>query len=412
MFVAGVTAAITWISLVQMLIGWRLVGRFAVRPRVRATLRPPVTVLKPLHGDEPLLEEALASLCQQDYPSWQIVFGVQNHADPAILVVERLRMRFPRCDMTLMVNPTPHGRNRKVANLINMFPAARHDVLVIADSDVHVRPDYLDQLVAGLSLPGTGLVTTLYVGLPAWGNLATRLGAMQINYNFLPGALLARALGLRDSLGATMCVRRADLMRIGGLRSLVDYLADDNVLGRRIKALGLDIALAGTVPLTTVPEARAHALLRHELRWARTIRALAPIGFAASILQYPLFWAMLTILLSGAASWSIGLFALIWVARALAARGIDAILASLWNHSAAIPPHPDDNAAALAFSCPVWLLPLREVISVSVMIASYCGRRVEWRGYGLHADTPPPFVEPLSAKPSAKLRPIEGTNVS
>ena len=127
----------------------------------------PVTVLKPLHGDEPLLEEALASVCRQDYPTWQVVFGVQDPADTALPVVRRLQARFPDCDIAVVVDPTTHGRNRKVANLINMLPAAKHDVLVIADSDVHVAPDWLRRLVAALEAPGVGLVTTIYTGLPA-----------------------------------------------------------------------------------------------------------------------------------------------------------------------------------------------------------------------------------------------------
>ena len=116
----------------------------------------PVTVLKPLHGDEPLLEEALASVCRQDYPTWQVVFGVQDAADTALPVVRRLQARFPDCDIAVVVDPTPHGPNRKVANLINMLPAAKHDVLVIADSDVHVAPDWLRRLVAALEAARCG----------------------------------------------------------------------------------------------------------------------------------------------------------------------------------------------------------------------------------------------------------------
>ncbi len=306
--VTSVVAALSGVGVVQALIGSRLATAFARRTETPAPDQPPVSVLKPLHGDEPVLEEALATICRQAYPRWQIVFGVQDQADPAIRVVERLRARFPDCDMTLVVDSTRHGRNLKVGNLINMLPAARHDILVIADSDVHVRPDYLARLVDALSCPAIGLVTTLYAGLPAWSKLIARLGAAQITYGFLPGALLARALGRRDCLGATMCLQRADLDRIGGLRTLVDHLADDNVLGRRIRGLGLDVALAQTVPLTTVPETRSGALFRHELRWARTIRALEPMGFVASILQYSLFWAFLTILSTAASPWSFGLF--------------------------------------------------------------------------------------------------------
>ena len=403
--VAGVTAGLTLVGVAQALMAAWLVTRFARAPVMVAAERPPVTVLKPLHGDEPLLEAALATLCRQDYPAWQIVCGVHDDSDPAVAVVRRLQARFPQVDIVLVADPAEHGVNRKVGNLINMLPAARHDVLVIADSDVHARPDYLERLVDALQEPDVGLVTTLYAGLPALPlTLAGRLGATQITHGFLPGAVLARWFGRQDCLGATMCLRRHDLARIGGFAALVDHLADDNVLGRRIAALGLRVGLAATVPLTTVPETRLPALLQHELRWARTIRALEPAGFAASVLQYPLAWGLLTVVLGFGALWPVGLLMIAWVLRAVAALWVDAALAPLWTGvpGVGVPGtgmRGSNDAAALAFCCPVWLLPLRDILSVAVMLASYGGRHVTWRGHGLQADTPPP---------SSKLRPIEG----
>lgn len=380
---ASLTAAVSVIGLLQVLIASQLVTRFAHAKRTEPAWRPPVTVLKPLHGDEPLLEDALATICRQDYPQWQVVFGVQEESDPAVAIVRRLQARFPACDIALVIDAAFHGRNRKVGNLINMLPAARHDVVVIADSDVHVRPDYLDRLVRALAEPGVGLVTTIYAGLPASTALPAMSGAMQITQGFLPGAIMARAIGRQDCLGATMCLRRRDLVRGGGFRGLVDHLADDNVLGRKIMGLGLRVGLADTVVLTTVPEDNYPALFRHELRWARTIRALEPAGFAASAMQYPLAWAMLTMLLSGGSSWSGALFAAAWLLRAIAAVRVDRALATQWR---------GDDKAALAFRCPVWLLPARDLLSVGVMVASYGGRQVDWRGYGLHADSPDPVA--------------------
>ncbi|HBK08575.1 MAG TPA: ceramide glucosyltransferase [Acetobacteraceae bacterium] len=413
---AGLAAVLAGAGVAQALVAARFVASFASKPVEHPAERPPVTVLKPLHGDEPLLEAGLESLCLQDYPEWQIVFGVQSEADPAVAVVRRLQARFPKVDIALVVDPALHGVNRKVGNLINMFPAARHNVLVIADSDVHVRPDYLDRLVAALEPADVGLVTTLYAGLPvaltsssvhntAAGRpaLPSRLGATQITHGFLPGAVLARTIGRQDCLGATMCLRRRDLERIGGFSALADHLADDNVLGRRIAGLGMRVALAQTVPLTTVPEATLKALFRHELRWARTIRALEPAGFAASVLQYPLFWGLLAMLLAGGALWSVGLFLIAWVLRAVAAMGVDAALLPLWSQERGSPASVANDHAALAFSCPVWLLPLRDIFSVAVMLVSYGGRRVDWRGHGLHADTPPPFTRQTNS-----LRPIKG----
>lgn len=498
MILADFAAVLAGMGLVQALAGAVLVGRFAAAAtpspaeRERVGVRggthdphpglsrfageedcPPISILKPLHGDEPLLEQALASVCTQDYPEFQVVFGVRDTADTALPVVARIRARFPKCDIAVVVDPAQHGANGKVGNLINMLPRAKHDVLAIADSDLHVQPDYLARLAETLAEPGTGLVTTLYTGLPAARRLAQKLGATQITHYFLPGALLARAIGRQDCLGATMVLRRATLDRIGGLRALVGHLADDQVLGRLVAALGLAVRLAPTVPATTVPEARLRDLLRHELRWARTIRSLEPAPFAASVLQYPLFWAALTMVLSWGAAWSFGVFFIAWVGRALTAiwvdralepllvtpaspvtpakagahpapgvrfrrgdggsisRGISASTApgrggngggrSAWGRlgeggrGTAAVREPDDlrlndgmnlaDAAAqgLAFPCPVWLLPLRDLISVGVMLASYAGRRVEWRGHHLTADTPGRVAPGLTA--SKELRP-------
>ncbi|MEJ0018774.1 MAG: bacteriohopanetetrol glucosamine biosynthesis glycosyltransferase HpnI [Acetobacteraceae bacterium] len=370
MILAWLAAVLSVIGLLQAAAGGLLVRRFARRLRPPPAGLPPITLLKPLHGGEPLLEEALASVCRQDYPAFQVVFGVADAADAALPVVQRLQQRFPACDIAVVVDATRHGPNLKVGNLINMLPAARHDVLVISDSDVHAPPDWLRRLVSALEAPGVGLVTTLYVGLPAHA-LVGRLGAAQINQVFLPGALLSRALGRQDCLGATMMLRRETLARIGGLRALVDHLADDNVLGRLVQGLGLAVALADTVPATTVPEATLAALWRHELRWARTIRALEPVQFAASVLQYPLVWALCAVVASGGAGWSLLWFAAAWAGRAVVACAVDRWL-------------------GLVNRTPLWLLPLRELMSVAVMAASYAGRRVEWRGHTMQASRDKP----------------------
>ena len=366
------TTGAAWLTaagLVQSSAGWLAVKRFARRATAVPCQRPPVTILKPLHGDEPLLEEALASFCAQDYPEFQIVFGLQDPADPALAVLARLRRRFPALDMAVVVDPTPHGINRKVANLINMAPRIRHDVLVIADSDIHAAPGYLTQLVATLTAPGVGLATTLYAGLPFGRTLTARLGAEQINHAFLPGALMARGLGRQDCLGATMALRRDTLDSVGGFHALADHLADDAVLGRLVKARGLSVALAGTVPATTVAEARLPELFAHELRWARTIRSLAAVGFVMSSVQYPLFWSALAVGLSGGARWSWLAFTLAWLVRGAAGRGID-------------------RALGLARSAGLWCLPFRDLMSIAVMLASYRTDQVAWRGQILRTKGP------------------------
>lgn len=355
-------------------IGQAVAGALAVRRFSREVIGPdaslpPVTLLKPLYGDEPLLEQALESVIGQDYPDFQIVFGVQDPKDPAIEVVRRLQLRHKQADITLVIDATQHGLNRKIGNVINMLPRATHDLLVIADSDLHCAPDYLRQVVAGFSAPNTGLVTTLYAGLAANRSITARLGASAINHGFLPGALMSRGMGRQDCLGATMALRRETLTAIGGLEALVDHLADDNVLGQKVRALGLAVTMAATVPATTVPEDRIGALFRHELRWSRTILSLVPVAFAASAIQFPIAWALFCAALTWS-PWALGLAALSWIGRAASARLIDSALGLARE--------------GRATAAPIWLLPLRDLLSIAIILASYASDKVEWRGQMMH----------------------------
>ena len=375
---AGVSSLIALAGLGQALAGWS-----ALRRHLRQTVRaadayPAVTVLKPLHGGEPLLEEALATVFTQDYPVFQLVFGLQDPHDPALAILNRLRARFPEVDTAVVVDPTMHGVNRKIGNLLNTWPQVSHGIVVIADSDIHAAPDYLRSLVDALMQPGVGLVTTLYTGRPSNGTLTARLGAAQINHSFLPGALMARSLGRQDCLGATMALHRDTLERVGGLAALQDHLADDAVLGRLVQATGGRVALARTIPATTVPEDQLTDLLEHELRWARTIRHLAPAGFVSSALQYPLFWALLALGMV-ATPWALVAFVAAWGVRAVVAVSVD-------------------RALGVATRLPIWCLPLRDTMSIAVMLASYRTDQVAWRGQTLRA-TPAPRTPVLSQGP-------------
>jgi ceramide glucosyltransferase len=195
------------------------------------------------------------------------------------------------------------------------------------------------------------------------------MGMAQINHSFLPGALMARRLGREDCLGATMALTRQTLEQVGGLNALVHHLADDAVLGKLVVEQGLTIALARTLPATTVPEIQLGDVFAHELRWARTIQSIAPIGFVLSSLQYPLFWALAALVVSGGQHWAMALFGVTWLVRAAAVVGIDATL-------------------GLPTAIPLWLLPLRDAMSVAVILASYCGNQVAWRGHVLQISAP------------------------
>ncbi len=364
---AALAALAALIGAAQHYIGTIFLQRFVAAPARAPHVRVPVSILKPLCGVDPLTELALESFFLIDYPDYQIVFGVQDPNDPVLAMVAALRARYPTREVVVVVDGTLHGSNRKVSNLINMLPAARHELLVMSDADIHVPPYFLDRVVAALEAPSVGLVTSLYTALPGTPALATRLGAAQIMYNFLPGALLARQLGRQDCLGVTMALTRSVLAEVGGLQAVANNLADDQVLGRLVVAAGYKLTLAQVIPATTVPEGNFRALFRHELRWARTIRALVPLAYGASVLQFSLFWAGLAVLFAQGALWSWGLFLAVLLARMVAVRRVDAILRM-----------PATGAG--------WLFLLRDFCSTLIYIVSFAGSQVDWRGQMMHAD--------------------------
>jgi ceramide glucosyltransferase len=333
------------------------VRRFAARAQPPAPLAAPVSILKPLCGEDAGLYGNLESFCRQDYPQWQVVFGVQDSGDAAIPVVRRLIAAHPEADLVLVVEPSRRDGNLKVANLQNMLPKARHDVIVIADSDMHVRPDYLAEVTAPLVDRSTGLVTCLYRGISA-GGLWSQLACLNINHGFLPQALVAAAVGERNGcFGATIALRRDTLDAVGGLSAIAHSLADDHALGAAVRRLGLGVVLSAHVVDNVVAEPSLAALFRHELRWSRTIRAIAPAGFAGSILTQPMVLALLALV--AAPRPAAAVLALALVSRAAMVRMIDSALR--------LP------------ATPLWLMPLRDLLSFAVFIASFLSRTVAWR---------------------------------
>ncbi|MBV8664564.1 MAG: bacteriohopanetetrol glucosamine biosynthesis glycosyltransferase HpnI, partial [Hyphomicrobiales bacterium] len=263
------------------------------RRRLSPAASPAVTLLKPLHGDEPNLYHDLAALCVQDYAGpVKIVCGVQHPSDAAIGVVERLKAAFPNADIELVVDGARHGANLKVANLINMARHARHDFIVLADSDIGVERDYLKTITATLAQPGVGAVTCFYIGVGATG-FWSKLSALAVNTHFLPNA----AVGLRTGLahpcfGSTIALNRETLANIGGFEAFADHLADDYAMGDAVRAAGLRVEAAPMLVAHSCAETSFADLWSHEMRWARTIRAIDPLGYAGSILTHPLPWAL------------------------------------------------------------------------------------------------------------------------
>ncbi|HET7594991.1 MAG TPA: bacteriohopanetetrol glucosamine biosynthesis glycosyltransferase HpnI [Stellaceae bacterium] len=357
--VAGLLCVASATGSLYLLCAGVAVRRFATRAQRAAAAAPPVSILKPLCGEDAELYENLDSFCRQEYPAWQVVFGVQDPDDAAIPVVRRLIAAHPKADLALVVEPQRQGGNLKVANLQNMLPRARHDVIVIADSDMRVRPDYLAEVTAPLADQAIGLVTCLYRGVSA-GGVWSQLACLNINHGFLPQAVVAAALGERNGcFGATIALRRDTLDAAGGFAAIAESLADDHALGAAVRRLGQRVVLSPHVVDNVVAEPNLAALFRHELRWSRTIRAIAPAGFMGSILTQPMALALLVLGLDVMPLRALAMLALALGCRALMVRMVDRALR--------LP------------RTPLWLMPARDLLSFAVFVASFLSRTVAWR---------------------------------
>jgi ceramide glucosyltransferase len=370
----GAAYALGGFSLVVAMIGCGFIAvacicvlRFPARSATDAAAMPAVTLLKPLKGAEPDLAKRLRAFSRQDSDRpVQMLCGVQDDAAPAIAAVRAAAVQSLDVAVELVVETRSHGGNRKVSNLINMMPRARHDILVLSDSDIVVEPGYLRAVCAELAAPQVGAVTCLYHGL-AVGGLWARLSALAVNAHFLPNAIAGIGLGLaRPCCGATIALRRPMLDRIGGFSGLADVLADDHAIGAAIRAEGYDVIVAPFLVGHACFEATLPELLLHQLRVARTIKSIDLIAHAGTLVTHPLPFALLALALGNRA-------AVPAVVAALVAR-IALCLAIEWR-----------------FDLPrqeYWLVPLLDVLALAVYVASFFGATVRWQGacYRVAAD--------------------------
>ncbi len=369
---AAVIGAIS--SAIYYLICWWSASVFLrqqTAPRSRPTLTeatPPISILKPLKGTDPEIYECLRSHCLQDYPEYEIIFGVSDPNDPAIATVKKLQSEFPANRIQLIVCPKILGANIKVSNLAQMLPLARHDHLIVDDSDIRVERNYLRRVIAPLADPTVGMVTCLYRGVAA-PTLGSRLEALGISTDFCPGVLAARQLegGMRFGLGSTLAFRRGDVQLIGGFESFADYLADDYELGRRIADLGLKVELSDVVVETVLPPYSMRNFLQHQLRWSRAIRDARARGYIGLIFTFGLMWSVVTVISANGARWSWELFASVTFLRLLVAVVIGRVV-----------------LADRQLLRNLWLFPLRDLTAVAVWIASFAGHTVSWRGDNFH----------------------------
>jgi ceramide glucosyltransferase len=350
---AAAAACYTLVSWVAVLCSRRKAAAHSLPDRT-----PPVTILKPLCGAEHGLYECLRSFCDQAYPSFQIVFGVCDGDDPAVDVVNRLGAEFPAADLKIAIDRRQHGSSRKVSNLINMMPLARHDYLVLADSDIRVGRDYLAQVVRPLLDAEVGIVTCAYRGNPGPG-FWSLLGSLFINEWFMPSVCVAAMSGSRSfAFGATIAIRRQVLARVGGFAAIANQLADDFRLGELTRRLGLRTVLSDVVVETRVDEPSPGHLLRHELRWLRTIRAVRPVGYSFSFITFGLPVAALGALLAGGARPAVILFGATVLARVMLHGTVRKPNSALWH---------------------LLLLPLRDGLGLALWAWGFVARSVYWR---------------------------------
>lgn len=326
-----------------------------VRVAARANSLPPLSILKPIHGRDPRFYEAILSHAVQDYPEFEILFGVNTPDDPALQDIERLQAEFPgvRIEIAIVATTAP---NAKVGVLTELARRARHSVLLVNDSDIVVEPGYLRAVTAPLEDPGVGLVTCLYrAGAESW---ASRFEALGIATEFAPSVLVARLLGVAEfALGSTMVFRAAALERIGGFAAIANYLADDYQLGCRIAHLGYRIEFAPVVVETHLGRGTWAEVWRHQLRWSRTIRVSRPSGYYGYVVTHATLWSLVAL---GAHQWQAGL-------GALTVR----VLAGVWVGAGIL----GDRKVLRDF----WLIPLRDLFGFAVWAAGIFGDTVQWR---------------------------------
>jgi ceramide glucosyltransferase len=283
-------------------------------------------------------------------------------------VVSQLLAEFPRLDVRLVVNDRLLGTNPKVSNLANLYEAAKYDVLLIADSDICVGSDYLRTVVAPLADPRVGLVSCLYRGI-ADRNLWATLGAMFINEWFFPSALVgARLEGVAHAFGATVVLRRDMLEKIGGFAALADDLADDYRLGQLISREGGRVVITRYVVDTAVTAATFRDLFLRELRWARTYRTLRPVGYFFSVVTLGLPIALVGLLVTWRSTLA--------VAAVLALLAVRLTGAVAFSRALGLPPSPRR----------LWLVPVRDALSLAIWALSFVGRTVYWGGRRFRVD--------------------------
>ncbi|HUZ96993.1 MAG TPA: bacteriohopanetetrol glucosamine biosynthesis glycosyltransferase HpnI [Edaphobacter sp.] len=375
--IEAITTLLTLAGLAYLLLAWWGTRDFAHywkrRPKSEG-FAPDVSILKPVKGVDPQMYAGLASHCRQQYAgNFEIVFGVSSMDDPAVREIERLRAEFPDCVIRLVECRERLGTSGKVSNLVQMLREARYEHVLINDSDIYVSPLYLTRVMGCFAEASVGMVTAPYIGRTAESGsgrtLWSRLEALGISTDFLPGVLTARKLehGIRFGLGSTLAMSRTALAKAGGLEPLTEYLADDYEMGARIAAAGYRVELSNEVVDTTVPAYSFRGFCDHQLRWSRSTRDSRKLGYVGLGITYALPWALMNCVASGLALWSFSLLSVVVLARVAVAL------------SAGVGILRDGQVLR-----DLWLLPLRDFFGLGFWAWSFADDTVVWRGERFH----------------------------
>jgi len=371
--IEAMTTLLTLCGLAYLLLALLSARAFARRWQRKAPVdghAPDVTILKPVRGVDPRMYAGFVSHCQQEYAgNFEIVFGVGSLNDPAVEEIERLRVEFPSCAIRLIECRERLGTSGKVSNLVQMLREARYEHVIINDSDICVSPVYLERVMASFADPQVGMVTAPYLGRTVSGERGitvwSKLEALGIATDFLPGVLTARKLegGLRFGLGSTLAMSKTALAKAGGLEPLVEFLADDYELGKRIAAAGYRVELCAEVVETTVPAYGFQGFWEHQMRWARSTRDSRKLGYVGLGITYALPWAAMTCVASGFALWSFSLLSIVLLVRVSVALTVGVGVLR------------DEQVLR-----DIWLLPVRDVWGLIFWVWSFAGDTVVWRG--------------------------------
>lgn len=343
---------------------WDYFRKVRKMPAPDGSFVPAVSILKPVRGVDREAYQNFVSFCRLDYPEYEIVFAVSDQDDEVIPWIEKLQRTFPAREIRLLTGAAQVGANSKVNKLCQLAKEARHEILVISDSDARVEPDYLREMVAPLAKPDVGVVTSLFRGMTG-GSFFSVIDALGVPAESAPGALVARKLegNMKFAFGWSMATTKRHLAEIGGFEAIADHHSDDFELGNRIAAKGYRVELMRKWIWMVFPRETLRQFLQHELRWSIGLRNVRKVGYLGLALTFGLPWTVLAAL--AATKWQVSAA---YLAAYVVLRLAMAWTSGVWGVG---DPVTQQN---------LWLVPLRDLVNFGVWLAGFFSNTIHWRG--------------------------------